>query len=128
MQAKAQPAAPGTPPRQRRLLWALSGVRRWNGVAGQRQTTRRRVRRWTRACGRRPCSGRTERRRLIKMVREAPLHAGHLKNMLAATEMGAVTHPPMPAFYTNPRSIDDVVNHFLGRVLDCFGLHRGRVQ
>jgi hypothetical protein len=56
------------------------------------------------------------------MVREAPLHAGHLRNMLAATEMGAIIHPPVPAFYTEPKTISDMVDHTLGRVLDCFGL------
>ena len=63
-----------------------------------------------------------ERRRLVLMVREAPLHAGHIRNMLAATEMGAIIHPPVPAFYTRPQTIDDLVNHALGRALDCFGL------
>ena len=63
-----------------------------------------------------------ERRRLVLMVREAPLHAGHIKNMLAVTEMGGIIHPPMPAFYTNPTSIADIVDHCLGRALDCFGL------
>lgn len=63
-----------------------------------------------------------ERRRLVLMVREAPLHAGHLKNMLAVTEMGGIIHPPVPAFYTNPRSVADIVDHSLGRALDCFDL------
>jgi flavin prenyltransferase len=63
-----------------------------------------------------------ERRRLVMMVREAPLHAGHLRNMLAATEMGAIIHPPVPAFYTKPWTIADLVDHALGRALDCFGL------
>jgi 4-hydroxy-3-polyprenylbenzoate decarboxylase len=63
-----------------------------------------------------------ERRRLVMMVREAPLHAGHLKNMLAATEMGAIIHPPVPAFYTKPRTIEDIVEHSLGRALECFDL------
>ena len=63
-----------------------------------------------------------ERRRLVLMVREAPLHAGHIKNMLTATEMGAVIHPPVPAFYTQPKTIADLVDHALGRALDCFGL------
>lgn len=63
-----------------------------------------------------------ERRTLVMMVREAPLHAGHIRNMLAATEMGAIIHPPVPAFYTNPQSIEDIVDQTLGRVLDCFGL------
>lgn len=63
-----------------------------------------------------------ERRTLVMMVREAPLHAGHLRNMLAATEMGAIIHPPVPAFYTKPQSIADIVDQSLGRALDCFGL------
>jgi 4-hydroxy-3-polyprenylbenzoate decarboxylase len=63
-----------------------------------------------------------ERRTLVLMVREAPLHAGHLRNMLAATEMGAVVHPPVPAFYTRPKTIADLVDHTLSRALDSFGL------
>jgi len=63
-----------------------------------------------------------ERRRLVMMVREAPLHAGHLRNMLTVTEMGGIIHPPVPAFYTQPQSIMDLVDHALGRALDCFNL------
>jgi 4-hydroxy-3-polyprenylbenzoate decarboxylase len=63
-----------------------------------------------------------ERRTLVLMVREAPLHAGHLRNMLAATEMGAIVHPPVPAFYTQPKTIADLVDHTLSRALDSFGL------
>ena len=63
-----------------------------------------------------------ERRRLVMMVREAPLHAGHLRNMLTVTEMGGIIHPPVPAFYTQPQSIMDLVDHALGRALDCFDL------
>jgi 4-hydroxy-3-polyprenylbenzoate decarboxylase len=63
-----------------------------------------------------------ERRRLVLMVRETPLHAGHLRNMQAVTEMGGVIHPPVPAFYTKPRSVEDVVDHSVARALDCFGL------
>lgn len=63
-----------------------------------------------------------ERRRLVLMVREAPLHAGHIRNMLTVTEMGGIIHPPMPAFYTNPQSIADIVDQSLGRALDCFDL------
>ncbi|HEY4161903.1 MAG TPA: UbiX family flavin prenyltransferase [Dongiaceae bacterium] len=69
-----------------------------------------------------------ERRRLVLMVRETPLHAGHLKNMLAATDMGAVIAPPVPAMYANPRSFDEMVDHSLGRVLDLFGIDTGRVM
>ena len=61
-----------------------------------------------------------ERRRLVCMVRETPLHAGHLKNMLSLTEMGAIIAPPVPAFYAKPQSLDDMINHTIGRVLDLF--------
>jgi len=63
-----------------------------------------------------------ERRRLVLMVRETPLHAGHLRNLLALAEMGAVIAPPVPAFYTGPKSIDDLVDQSVGRVLDLFDL------
>lgn len=59
-----------------------------------------------------------EGRPLIMLVRETPLHVGHLKCMLALAEMGAVVLPPMPAFYNRPRSVDDLVNHTVARVLD----------
>lgn len=63
-----------------------------------------------------------ERRRLVLMVRETPLHAGHLRAMLAVSEMGGVVAPPVPAFYARPATLDDMVNHTIGRVLDLFGL------
>jgi 4-hydroxy-3-polyprenylbenzoate decarboxylase len=63
-----------------------------------------------------------EGRRLVVLVRETPLHAGHLRQMLALAEMGGVVLPPMPAFYHRPRTIDDLVNHTVGRVLDRFGI------
>ncbi len=63
-----------------------------------------------------------ERRRLVLMVRETPFHLGHLRTMTALTEMGAVIHPPLPAFYTNPETIDDLVSQSVGRALDLFGL------
>ncbi|MGQ9681315.1 MAG: UbiX family flavin prenyltransferase [Anaerolineae bacterium] len=63
-----------------------------------------------------------ERRRLILMVRETPLHAGHLRLMLALAELGAVILPPVPAFYGRPATIEDLVNHSVGRVLDLLGL------
>lgn len=63
-----------------------------------------------------------ERRRLVLMVRETPLHTGHLRTMLALSEMGAVIAPPVPAFYARPHSLEDVVDHAVGRVLDLFGL------
>jgi 4-hydroxy-3-polyprenylbenzoate decarboxylase len=69
-----------------------------------------------------------ERRRLVLMVRETPLHAGHLKSMLAATEAGAIICPPVPAFYAKPVSIEDIVQHSVGRVLDLFGLDAGVVK
>lgn len=63
-----------------------------------------------------------EGRPLILLVRETPLHVGHLKCMLALAEMGAVILPPMPAFYHRPKSLDDIVNHTVARVLDRLGL------
>ena len=69
-----------------------------------------------------------ERRRLVCMVRETPLHAGHLRTMLALTEMGAIIAPPVPAFYANPASLEDMVDHTIGRVLDLYGLETGRVK
>jgi 4-hydroxy-3-polyprenylbenzoate decarboxylase len=56
------------------------------------------------------------------VVRETPLHLGHLRAMLAVAEMGAVILPPLPAFYPRPQTIDDVVNHTVGRILDRFGI------
>jgi len=69
-----------------------------------------------------------ERRRLVLAVRETPLHSGHLRTMLQLSDMGAVISPIMPAFYTRPQSIDDIVNHTVGRVLDLFGLDAGIVK
>lgn len=69
-----------------------------------------------------------ERRRLVLAVRETPLHAGHLKNMLAATEMGAIIAPPVPAFYTQPASVTDLVDHTVGRLLDLFDIESGLVS
>ena len=69
-----------------------------------------------------------ERRPLVLMVRETPLHSGHLRNLLALSEMGAVIAPPVPAFYANPESIDDIVDQTVGRVLDQFGLDSGKVR
>ncbi len=63
-----------------------------------------------------------ERRRLVLMVRETPLHQVHLKNMLTVTEMGGIIAPPVPAFYARPTSLDDMVNHSVGRVLDLFDI------
>ena len=61
-----------------------------------------------------------ERRRLVLMVRETPLHSGHLKTMMQATENGAIIMPPVPAFYSKPSTIDEMVNHTVGRCLDLF--------
>lgn len=68
-----------------------------------------------------------ERRRLVLMVRETPLHLGHLRSMVAATEAGAIICPPVPAFYAKPDSLDAMVRHSVGRVLDLFGLDAGVV-
>ena len=62
-----------------------------------------------------------ERRRLVLAVRETPLHLGHLRTMTALTEMGAMILPPVPAFYAAPNSLEDLVDQFVGRILDCFG-------
>jgi 4-hydroxy-3-polyprenylbenzoate decarboxylase len=64
-----------------------------------------------------------ERRRLVLAVRESPLHEIHLENMLKLARMGAVIAPPLPAFYTHPGSLDDVVNHTVSRLLDLFDIH-----
>ena len=69
-----------------------------------------------------------EQRRLVVMPREAPLHVGHCKLLYEAAQMGVVIMPPMPAFYGRPRTIDDLVNNTLGRVLDMFGIDAGIVQ
>lgn len=63
-----------------------------------------------------------EKRRVVLVVRETPLHVGHLRLMVNAAEMGAVVLPPVPAFYHNPNSIDDIVLHTVGKVLDQFGI------
>jgi 4-hydroxy-3-polyprenylbenzoate decarboxylase len=69
-----------------------------------------------------------ERRRLVLMVRETPLHTGHLRMLAALSELGAVVAPPVPAFYARPESLEAMVDHTLGRVLDLFGLESGTVQ
>jgi 4-hydroxy-3-polyprenylbenzoate decarboxylase len=69
-----------------------------------------------------------ERRRLVLMVRETPNHLGHLRSMVSVTEMGAIVMPPVPAFYTRPKTIDDIVNHSVGRALDLFGLDTGTIK
>jgi 4-hydroxy-3-polyprenylbenzoate decarboxylase len=69
-----------------------------------------------------------EGRPLVVVVRETPLHAGHLRQLLALAEVGAVILPPMPAFYNRPKTLDDIVNHTVGRILDRFGLPHGLVK
>jgi 4-hydroxy-3-polyprenylbenzoate decarboxylase len=69
-----------------------------------------------------------ERRKLVLMVRETPLHTGHLRTMTALSEMGAIIAPPLPAFYSLPQSIDDIVNHSVGRVLDLVGVDVGNIK
>ena len=69
-----------------------------------------------------------ERRPLVLMVRETPLHLGHLRTMTALAEMGAVIAPPLPAFYTRPSSIDQIVDQSVGRALDLFGLDWSAVR
>lgn len=69
-----------------------------------------------------------ERRRLVLMVRESPLHLGHLRSMVAVTEMGAIVAPPMPAFYTRPNTLDDVIDQSVARALDLFGIETGMTR
>ncbi|RZZ82964.1 MULTISPECIES: UbiX family flavin prenyltransferase [Pseudoxanthomonas] len=69
-----------------------------------------------------------ERRRLVLMVRETPLHTGHLRSMTQLSEMGAIIAPPVPAFYARPESIDAMVDHTVGRVLDLFEIETGTVK
>ena len=69
-----------------------------------------------------------ERRRLVLMPRETPLHLGHLRLLARAAELGAIIAPPIPAFYGKPKTIDDLVNHSVGRVLDLFDIDSGLVK
>jgi 4-hydroxy-3-polyprenylbenzoate decarboxylase len=69
-----------------------------------------------------------ERRRLVLVARETPLHAIHLRNMTTLAEMGAIIAPPVPAFYNRPKTLDDVVDHTVGRLLDLFDLDTGKVR
>ena len=62
------------------------------------------------------------------MPREAPLHVGHCKLMYEAAQLGAIIAPPMPAFYNDPKTIDDIINHSVGRVLDLFDIDPGSVK
>ncbi len=63
-----------------------------------------------------------ERRRLVLIVRETPLHLGHLRHMTAVTEMGGIILPPVPSFYHKPKTIDDIINQTIGKVLDQFDI------
>lgn len=69
-----------------------------------------------------------ERRRLVLLVRETPLHAIHLRNMTTLAEIGAIIAPPVPAFYNRPQTLDDIIDHTVGRVLDLFDFDTGRVK
>ena len=69
-----------------------------------------------------------ERRRLVLVARETPLHAIHLRNMTTLAEMGAIIAPPVPAFYNRPKTLDDVVDHTVGRLLDLFDIDTGKVK
>jgi len=69
-----------------------------------------------------------ERRPLVLVVRETPLHLGHLRTMTALAEMGATILPPVPAFYAAPHRLEDLVDHFVGRMLDCFGYNWAKAK
>jgi len=69
-----------------------------------------------------------EKRRLVLAVRETPLHVGHLRSMLTLAEIGAVVAPIVPAFYNRPKTVDDIVDHTCGRLLDLFGIDTGAVK
>jgi 4-hydroxy-3-polyprenylbenzoate decarboxylase len=69
-----------------------------------------------------------ERRRLVVMPREAPLHVGHCKLLYEASQLGVIVFPPMPTFYGRPRTIDDMLDATVGRVLDLFGIDAGLVK
>jgi 4-hydroxy-3-polyprenylbenzoate decarboxylase len=69
-----------------------------------------------------------EKRRLVLMVRETPLHSGHLRTMAQLSEMGAIIAPPVPAFYARPQTLDDMIDHTIGRMLDLFDIDTGLVR
>lgn len=69
-----------------------------------------------------------ERRRLVMMLRETPLHLGHIRTMASITEAGAIIYPPVPAFYQRPKSLEEMVDHTVGRVLDLFDIECGKVR
>ncbi len=69
-----------------------------------------------------------ERNKLVLVVRETPLHLGHIRNMERLTEMGAIILPPVPAFYHKPKTIQDIIDHTVGKVLDIFGIEHNLFQ
>ena len=69
-----------------------------------------------------------ERRRLVLGLRETPLHAGHMRTMLHLSEIGAIVAPIVPAFYTRPKTLDEMIDHSIGRMLDLFGIDTGTVH
>lgn len=69
-----------------------------------------------------------EKRKLVLMVRETPLHSIHLRNMATLSDMGAIIAPPVPAFYSQPKNLDEMVKHTVGRVLDLFDLDAGHLK
>jgi flavin prenyltransferase len=69
-----------------------------------------------------------ERRKLVMILREAPLHLGHIRTMAAVTEMGGIVYPPVPALYAHPSSIEEMVDHTVGRVLDLLGIDIGTTR
>ncbi len=69
-----------------------------------------------------------EKRRLVLALRETPLHGGHLRTMTTLADIGAVIAPIVPAFYNRPKSVDDIINHTCGRLLDLFGIDTGMVK
>lgn len=68
-----------------------------------------------------------ERRRLVLVARETPLNLAHLRNMTLATEMGAIVMPPVPAFYAQPKTVEDIVDHTVGRILDLFAIQHDEI-
>jgi 4-hydroxy-3-polyprenylbenzoate decarboxylase len=69
-----------------------------------------------------------EHRRLVLALRETPLHGGHLRTMTTLADIGAIVAPVVPAFYNKPKTVDDIVNHTVGRLLDLFGIDTGIVK
>ena len=69
-----------------------------------------------------------ERRKLVIVPRESPLHNGHCELMLKASQIGAIICPPSPAFYSSPKTVDDIINHSVARILDLFDIETGNMQ